>query len=146
MKQLHEHTAWYGSASLLLNLWEEGLASYVSFFLNPKANYAELMLDLPENLPERTWRDRTFLTSDLARHLESEDGAVYRKYFRPWTNDERVPGRAGCFLGFVVISELAKQISLSKLLLPESEDWLLERVKTQLLQIPNLPDAAYPSS
>ena len=143
-KQLHVPTSeWYGSDKLLLSLWEEGLAVYVSHLLNPSADYDELTLNLPEGLFERVWQDRAFLASDLAANLTSTDEETNRRYFNLWTNKSRVPERAGYVLGFVVLNELAKRRPLGLLLEPPGEAELYELVENQLTQLAALPDDAY---
>ncbi len=143
-KQLHVPTThWYGSDKLLLSLWEEGLAVYVSHLLNPSADYVELTLDFPEGLFKRVWQDRAFLASDLAAKLASTDEKTNRRYFTPWTNDPQVPGRAGYVIGFVVLNELAKRHPLSLLLEPPGEAELSGLVKSQLTQLAALPDDTY---
>ena len=143
MKQLHAFSDWYGSESLLLNLWEEGLATYVSYLLNPQASYAELALDFPKGLFERVWEQRTVLANDLASKLSCKDEDVYEDYFIPWTKDKTIPGRAGYFIGFTVISELAKQYPLTALLQPRSEEKLFELFETQLTKLAELPNDVY---
>ncbi len=143
-KQLHvPATQWYSSDKLLLSLWEEGLAVYVSHLLNPSAGYDELTLNFPEGLFGRVWQDRAFLASDLAASLASTDEATNRRYFTPWTNDPQVPGRAGYVVGFVVLNELAKQHPLGLLLEPPGEAELYGLVKGGLAELAALPDDAY---
>ena len=144
LKQLHvPASTWYESETLLLKLWEEGLATYVSYLLNPQTSYAELMLGIPDGLPEQAWTRRAFLADDLAHHLSSTNEVMYRKYFVPWSGYEEVPERAGYFVGFAVLNELAKQQSLSTLLKPFNELELLELVRTQLLKLEALPGDLY---
>ena len=145
LKQRHRPTSreWYGADTLLLNLWEEGLATYVSHLLNPQASYAELMLDFPTGLPEQTWPLRAFIAEDLLTNLRSTEDAVYRRYFVPWSGDGVVPERAGYFIGFVVLSELAKQYPLADLLNPSGEAELLELIEAQLVVLAELPEDRY---
>ena len=145
MKQRHLPASreWYEADTLLLNLWEEGLATYISHMLNPQASYAELMLDFPKGLPEQTWRLRVSIVEDLLAHLRSTEDAMYRRYFVPWSGDGVVPERAGYFIGFVVLSELAKQVSLANLLNPSGEAELLELIEAQLGRLAELPDDKY---
>ena len=125
---------------MLLSLWEEGLAVYVSHLLNPNASYAELLLGFPEGLFERAWRGRTLLARDLSQHLTSTNEGVNRRYFTPWTGDARVPGRAGYVIGYVVVRELVKRYPLAYLLRPPGEGGLRELVGAQLGRLADLPD------
>ena len=127
-KQLHAASDWYDKESLLLNLWEEGLAVYVSHLLNPGASYTELTLDFPEAMRERVWEQRADFADELASNLSSTDEDVYEKYFIPWSGDETVPGRAGYFIGYIVLYELAKEYPLKALIKPSSEGELFERI------------------
>jgi hypothetical protein len=75
------------------NLWNEGLATYVSHRLNPKATDAELLLESPEPLRPAVDRNRR-----EARRF-----------------NERLPGRFGYYVGYLVAAEAAKGRSLVEL-------------------------------
>ena len=142
-KQVHAANDWYDKESLLLNLWEEGLAVYVSHLLNPKASYTELTLDFPEGMRERVWEKRACFADELASNLSSTDEDVFEKYFVPWSGDETVPGRAGYFIGYIVLNELAKTYPLETLIEPSSEGELFERIKSHLMKLAELPRDTY---
>ena len=56
---------------------------------------------------------------------------------------EEVPERAGYFIAFAVLNELAKQQALSTLLEPSDESELLELMREQLSKLEALPDDLY---
>ena len=142
-KQLHASTDWYDHETLLLNLWEEGLAVYVSHLLNPTATYDELSLNIPAGMAERVWENRVRLANDLLPKLMTNDEEAYRDYFTGRTLEKAVPSRAGYFLGYIVMSELAKTHPLAELLKPASKQTLLALVERQLNTVASLKEEDY---
>jgi hypothetical protein len=95
------------------NLWNEGLATYVSHRLNPKATDAELLLETPEPMRAAVDRNRREAVCSVLERLESEEdnGTLFssRRF------NERLPGRFGYYVGYLVAAEAAKTRSLQEL-------------------------------
>lgn len=95
------------------NLWNEGLATYVSHRLNPKATDAELLLESPEPLRPAVDRNRREAVCAVLQRLDSEEDNA--TMFSSRRFNERLPGRFGYYVGYLVAAEAAKGRSLVEL-------------------------------
>jgi hypothetical protein len=91
---------------MLHPLWMEGLATYVSHWLNPVADYKDLLLNLPEGLVSSCEEDLKFLALDLDSKLKSRNEDFYVDYFMLYSQHNRIPKRAGYYIGYLVAKEL----------------------------------------
>lgn len=105
-----------------VNLWAEGLATYVSETLNPGCSERDVLLcvqveECKENLP--------FLWKDLQKNLETTDKKTYNKYFiLPASSDKQVPACAGYYLGYLIAKELGQTYSLQELVAMKPREFL----------------------
>jgi hypothetical protein len=95
------------------NLWNEGLATYVSHRLNPEATDAELLLESPEPLRPAVDRNRREAVCTVLQRLESEEDNA--TMFSSRRFNARLPGRFGYYVGYLVAAEAGKTRSLVQL-------------------------------
>lgn len=112
-------------------LWEEGLATYVSEWLNPGASHASLALDLPKGLEATCLANLAFLVDDLLAKLDSTSVADYGDYFLFRSKDPRRPKRAGYCVGYLAAKKLHRQLPMETLVALEG-DALRERLREVL--------------
>lgn len=127
-----QHGAW--NERLFESLWAEGLATYISSVLNPTADLEALMLDFPVGLVAQCTKVMEFLIADLTSRLESDAEEDYETYFLPSLEHERVPKRAGYYVGYLVAQELHASRSLPELV-DLRDDGLLAAVREALTSI-----------
>ena len=102
--------------ALYSHLWTEGLATYVSRALNPKATMNELMLAYGNySIPEQTDQVLDQVANDLLENLDSTDWDVHMKYFAMSSKDPVIPQKAGYYIGYRFAKSLADEYSLSQL-------------------------------
>lgn len=102
-------------AKVWCNLWNEGLATYVAHRLNPEASDAELLLTEPEPLRAAVENHRGEAVCIVLKELDSEEGRINRALFSSARLNERLPGRFGYYVGYLVAAEAAKDRSLVEL-------------------------------
>lgn len=97
---------------LYRQLWQEGLATYVSEQLNPTAPLSDILLD------PRLAREGPPLVSAYARRLlpqlETADDSIAAEYFSYRRNSES-PSRMGYLIGLKIARDLAETRSLREL-------------------------------
>lgn len=96
-------------------VWEEGLATYVSKRLNPKATDAELLLDLPHNMVPDTRRQMRRALDDLHAKLDSTDGEAVAGLFQRRGDDTGLPARRAYYLGYLIAEEVGKTMSMREM-------------------------------
>ncbi len=87
-------------------LWEEGLATYVSWRMNPSANESDVLLN--KTLAARARPLLPFLAAAMLHNLRSTDPKQYAKYFLGNASEKDTPARSGYFLGFLVASRIGQ--------------------------------------
>ncbi|MES2016719.1 MAG: hypothetical protein V4484_09495 [Pseudomonadota bacterium] len=95
-------------------LWIEGLATYVAKALNPGANEAALLLDLPAGAATRY---RATLADSLAQFERVADSTERTAYLDLFTRAGTgpLPGRRGYYLGYLVATDAARTRDLRTL-------------------------------
>lgn len=107
-----------------LSLWAEGLATYASEKLNPKASQKDLMLDLPEGMVRDIHKSISFHWNDLNSKLTSTNDIDYETYFLFSSKDKKVVKRAGYYLGYLIAKEIGKTKSISEMAQLKSDEIL----------------------
>jgi hypothetical protein len=95
-------------------LWAEGMATYISWRLNPRPALADAFL-LPRDLAEQANPMLPRLSRDLLAGLDRIDPALYAQYFEYGSEAAKkagTPFRAGYYVGFRVAEHLAQGRSL----------------------------------
>lgn len=95
----------YNEDALYNGLWLEGLATYISFILNPSASYAELLLDIPKDLVVDTTKDLKSICQALLDNFYSIDPDQYKKFFL--FSSSPFPSRCGYYIGFLVVKAIS---------------------------------------
>lgn len=99
--------------ALWTSLWQEGLATYVSQQMNPGATVSQALMssslaaDCEPKLPT--------MAAELLRNIDSTDPKEYAAFFYGNNGRADVPSRAGYYVGYRVVQELAGQRSLEQL-------------------------------
>jgi hypothetical protein len=96
-------------------MWEEGLATYVASRLNPKAGDAALMLDIPAPIRPAVDADTKAAFCAARPLLTSEDEKKYATLFYGNAHLPNYPARMGYYLGYLLVSDLARTRSLRQL-------------------------------
>lgn len=108
------------------DLWQEGLATYVSYALNPKASHKEMMLDIPQGLVQKTEAVMPHIAKDLIKNMFSTDSEIYQRYFLMSSKSEVIPQRAGYYIGFLLVKQLAEKYPLQELVRLKDIDFVPE--------------------
>jgi len=98
-------------AKLVIALWNEGIATYVSSLLNPNATLAEQFMDytLARECPTQLKKLKREFKKDMKKPLyDPKDRSSYIKWFLLSSKDKSIPIRAGYCLGYFVVKDLAK--------------------------------------
>lgn len=98
---------------LYLTLWSEGLATYVSKVLSPKATYGDVLFstELAAKCPPLTSK----LAADIMIKLDSRTPSDHRAYFSSKAKPVGLPSRSGYYIGMKVAEVLSKKHSLKEL-------------------------------
>ena len=109
------HTMSCETRQVWTSLWTEGLATYVSKRMNPGANNAELLLDIPKNLVADTQAQLGAAIEDLHAKLESSDPEAMRSLFQGRSTVSGLPVRRGYYLGYLVAEDIGKTMSMQQM-------------------------------
>lgn len=110
----HQHFA-CGTDTIWENLWEEGLATYVSDAMNPGASDSELLLDFPKGMRAATEAKLAASWAHLTQVLDKSDPSLYSELFSTKAGNSSLPARRGYYLGYLVAREAAKTRDLPAL-------------------------------
>jgi hypothetical protein len=97
---------------LYRQIWQEGLATYVSAFLNPKATLAEILLDpqLADDGPKYLAK----MAGASLPQLESTDDQT-TAFYLSYRRESKTPSRIGYLIGYEIARHLALTKSLKEL-------------------------------
>lgn len=104
-----------GDAGIWYNLWNEGLAVYVSKVMNPGASEKEMLLDVPEGMPAQTRAMLPQALAQLESVLDKTDAATFADLFSRRGESGTLPKRRGYYLGYLVAKEAGKTRDLREL-------------------------------
>lgn len=104
-----------GTDAVWENLWEEGLATYVSHAMNPGASDSELMFDFPSGMRTATEARLAASWVHLAQVLDKSEPGLYSELFSTQASNSSLPARRGYYLGYLVAREAAKTRDLPTL-------------------------------
>jgi hypothetical protein len=103
-----------GDTGIWSSLWIEGLATYVSKVMNPRANDRELLLASPDDMATRTRAVLPAALAQLEDALDKNDEQTYANLFLMRGSDT-LPRRRGYYLGYLVAQEAGKTHDLREL-------------------------------
>ena len=109
------------STSIIVPLWEEGFATYVSGLANPGLSDGDLLLDPSFNklkAVDTAWLARRFLEQSDSKALDPAPTDAFKMWFSSGKLKVRedLPKRSGYFLGLKVVREAAKRHSLKEMI------------------------------
>jgi uncharacterized protein YjaZ len=94
-------------------LWSEGLATFVSWRMNPSVSLDVALLQ--PGIPEGVRPHMSAIGTELLTHLEERDESTYARYFEGGKAPEGYPARAGYYVGVLIGQNLSKRYTLSQL-------------------------------
>lgn len=94
-------------------LWSEGLATFVSWRMNPAVSLDVALLQ--PGIPEGARAHMPAIATELLSHLEERDASTYARYFEGSKQPEGYPPRAGYYVGVLIAQNLAKRYTLREL-------------------------------
>lgn len=124
----------YSKDALYNFLWREGLAVYISSVLNPDASEIEIFM--VDSLPQKTNHVIQIISRDLLEMLYSANQKLIEKYFWTSSKDAVIPKTAGYYLGYYLVKEIAKNISLVELVALK-EDYFVPKMEQILKTLSN---------
>lgn len=124
----------YAGMPLYLSLFTEGLANYTSSIICNDTTLVKILLDDTE-LALRGPQMKEKLSQLVLEKINSKDKKDYRTFFTPFMK-QSIPNRSGYYLGYIVVKEMAKDLSLTELCLME-EAQVYKQVETILTRLSN---------
>jgi len=101
----------------------EGLATYISYILNPSVPYSDLLLDIPHNLIADTEAQKVQIAQSLLQDLYSTNPDDYvRCFIIRKTND--FLQRCCYYIGFLLVKKLSGSYSLNTLILLTEKEFV----------------------
>jgi hypothetical protein len=112
---LYHHQFFPDCDPLWCNLWEEGLAVYVSARLNPGATDVQLMLTQPKPIRPVVEAHLKEAMCGLGAKLDSTSEDDYAPFFFGRPNKGPFPSRYGYLLGYMLVQKIGADRSLEQL-------------------------------
>jgi len=94
-------------------LWGEGLATYVSWRMNPSVTLDTALLQ--PGIPEGTKPYLQNVASELLARLQEKNESDYARFFMGGKPRDAFPRRAGYYVGFLIADHLSKRYNLTEL-------------------------------
>jgi uncharacterized protein YjaZ len=113
----HQVTGVFGASPELPTieeaLWSEGLATFVSWRMNPGVSVDTALIQ--PGLSEAARPHLESMVTELRQHLSEQDETTYGRFFQGGNAPEGCPARAGYYIGFLIAQDLSKHYSLRQL-------------------------------
>jgi hypothetical protein len=114
----HQATGRYGASdqavpTILEALWSEGLATFVSWRMNPGFGLDVALLQ--PGIAEGARPRRASIAKDLLVHLDDRDQTTFDRYFVSGRQLPGHPPRGGYYVGTLIAQELAARYTLPQL-------------------------------
>jgi hypothetical protein len=119
-------------------LWSEGLATYVSWRMNPGVKLDTALLQ--PGIPDGARPHLSAIAAELGEHLEEKNALTYARYFEGGEQPEGYPPRAGYYVGLLIAQDLSKRYTLRQLARLKGRV-LHEAIMTELQQLSGLAGA-----
>lgn len=94
-------------------LWSEGLATFVSWRMNPAVSLDVALLQ--PGIPEGARPHLPAIATELLAHLGERNESTYARYFQGGKQPDGYPSRAGYYVGMLIAQNLSKRYSLQEL-------------------------------
>jgi hypothetical protein len=114
----HQATGVHGASAeavptILEALWGEGLATFVSWRMNPEVSLDTALLQ--PGIPEAANPHLADIAKGLLAHLDDKDEPTFLRYFVAGKQPEGYPPRAGYFMGALIAQDLSARYTLPQL-------------------------------
>lgn len=114
----HQVTRDYGAfaeavPTVFQALWSEGLATFVSWRMNPDVSLDTALLQ--PGIPENAAPHVPDIAGDLLTHLDEKDEPTFLRFFVGGTQPQGYPPRAGYYVGALIAQDLSARYSLRQL-------------------------------
>ena len=109
----HDKNRAKGEIPLYWLTWSEGLATYVSKVLNPKASTDDILLS--DELIRDTEQQMPRLVRELRENLDSTSTDTFMNFLSASPKRKDIPARCGYYIGMLVARELNRKHSLREL-------------------------------
>jgi hypothetical protein len=108
----HQATGVFGASAeatptLEVSLWSEGLATFVSWRMNPGVSLDVALLQ--PDIPAGARPHISAIARDLLEHLEERNASVFAHYFEGGAQPTGYPPRAGYYVGVLIAEQLSKR-------------------------------------
>jgi hypothetical protein len=94
-------------------LWGEGLATFVSWRMNPAVSLDIALLQ--PGIPDGARAHMPAIAAELLAHLQERNESTYARYFEGSHPPEGYPPRAGYYVGMLIAQSLSERYTLSEL-------------------------------
>lgn len=94
-------------------LWSEGLATFVSWRMNPEVSLDIALLQ--PGIPGGARAHMPAIATELLAHLDERDDSTFGRYFEAGKQPAGYPPRAGYYVGVLICESLAHRHSLRQL-------------------------------
>lgn len=114
----HQSTGVFGAGeeaipTIEAALWSEGLATFVSWRMNPSITLDTALLQ--PGIAEGTRSHLRTAATELLAHLQEKNESEYARFFMGGKPHDAFPRRAGYYVGFLIADNLSKRHSLTEL-------------------------------
>jgi hypothetical protein len=94
-------------------LWSEGLATFVSWRMNPAVSLDVALLQ--PGIPEAARPHLPAIATELLSHFGERNESTYARYFEGGKAPDGYPARAGYYVGVLIAQNLSKRYTLRQL-------------------------------
>jgi hypothetical protein len=114
----HQATGVFGASdqavpTVLEAVWGEGLATFVSWRMNPQFDLDTALLQ--PGIPQGSAPHLQAIAHDLASHLDLRDEPTYLRYFVAGKQPDGYPPRAGYYVGALIAEDLSARYTLREM-------------------------------
>lgn len=94
-------------------VWLEGVATYVSYQLNPKIPLEEIFLG--QKVQTEVAPKTANLSQKIVDNFDNGSPEVWKPFLSARKVNDEIPPRSGYYIGYKIAEELGKKMSLPKL-------------------------------
>jgi hypothetical protein len=114
----HQATGTFGATNeavptIFAALWGEGLATFVSWRMNPDVDLDTALLQ--RGIPDAAKARLPAIARELLAHLDEKDLPTFNHYFVAGTQPPGFPPRAGYYAGVLLAQEFATHLTLGQM-------------------------------
>ena len=114
----HQVTGTFGALedaipTIEVALWSEGLATFVSWRMNPGASLDTVLLQ--PGIPQGAHPHLSAIAAELRQHLDEKSESTFARYFEAGNQPDGYPPRAGYYVGVLIAQDMSKRYTLRQL-------------------------------